>query len=102
MADYDKIKCRFEQDFKRFSDKPSILYDIQTPLPNSRHDYCSVCHARYEDYKQHITSDLHKKHVNEDESYKKVDDLIELYFNPKMKPEIKAKKAKTEKRSISE
>ena len=33
------------------------------PKPRSRHKYCGVCRGHYEDYKDHIESELHLAHL---------------------------------------
>ena len=33
------------------------------PKPRSRHKYCGVCRGHYEDYKDHIESELHTSHL---------------------------------------
>lgn len=51
--------------------------DIKTPLPNPKHDSCHTCNGRFENYREHIMSDLHRQRVMEDSLYSEIDRVID-------------------------
>ena len=73
---YDAYNKRSRDHMQKLRIKDKALYEIKTPLPNSNHHFCSVCHEQYDNYREHISSVKHGISVSEDRLFLAIDDVI--------------------------
>ena len=90
MKEKRGIQHNYHQNIMKLAIKPEKPTHIETPVPNSKHDFCAVCKIKYEDYLVHIRSESHGSAVKNDRLYSEIDALIEDEFRPKM--ELRQKK----------
>ena len=56
INDFSKIESMFLASREKMHLIPDEAYDICTPVPNEKHDYCSVCKTKFDEYKEHTRS----------------------------------------------
>lgn len=74
IADYERIEKKYEE--RRRQEQCRKEGEIRTPVPNPKHDSCHTCVVRFNDYREHIKSDLHRQKVLEDGLFREIDKVI--------------------------
>src|SRR5438105_438872 len=51
-----RVLNNYEDNLKKLKEKLGETYEIKTPIPGGKHDFCSVCREKFINFKEHVRS----------------------------------------------
>lgn len=66
MSNRVRMDKSYQKNIKKMEIKNKETYNIKTPLPNEKHDYCQVCKSKFANFREHLLTMEHRAYIKID------------------------------------